>query len=123
MPVLSRYAQDILTELNSPDGDCPICLLPLAGEEDVAESVSAADERPVKLPCYHCLHRCVSDRLRSGTLYLSPRLSSFMFDQDFPSGGTLACSTVLCEHSVRCQQPVQQYATPDLGCTLKAAIS
>ena len=58
-------AQDILTELNSPEGDCPICLLPLAGAASGAEPVSAAVDQPVKLPCYHCLHRHDTLRCRN----------------------------------------------------------
>ena len=50
--------QDILTEFNTPEGDCPICLLPLADAPSAAEPVSAAAYQTVKLPCYHCLHRC-----------------------------------------------------------------
>ena len=53
-------AQDFLTEMNSPDGACPICLLPLAAGNGSRPVPSMAAEQPVKLQCYHCMHRCLT---------------------------------------------------------------
>ena len=55
---VSAAAQDILTDFNTPEGDCPICLLPFASVANAAEQLPVAAEQPVKLPCYHCLHGC-----------------------------------------------------------------
>ena len=37
---------DCLTTANHPLGDCLVCLDPLQGTND----------RPVRLPCFHCMH-------------------------------------------------------------------
>ncbi|CAE7601144.1 RNF25 [Symbiodinium natans] len=46
---LLQAAQDMLTELNVPCGDCAICLLDLDVEDDQADPV-------VRTPCYHAFH-------------------------------------------------------------------
>jgi len=50
-------AQDILTEMNSPDGACPICLLRFAGAGGSPQGSPEAADQPIKLQCYHCMHR------------------------------------------------------------------
>ena len=46
---LAAAAQDAIDAANSPEGDCPICMFPLAG----GSSGGVAQ----KLPCFHCMHR------------------------------------------------------------------
>lgn len=45
---LAAAAQDAIDAANSPEGDCPICMFPVAdgGSGDAQ-----------KLPCFHCMHR------------------------------------------------------------------
>ncbi|CAE7746239.1 Rnf25 [Symbiodinium pilosum] len=45
-----QAAQDMLTVLNSPSGDCAICLLELDADDAEADPV-------VRTPCYHAFHR------------------------------------------------------------------
>ena len=47
---LYEAAKEQLTELNSPEGGCIICL------EEFADTMTL-EQQPSQLPCYHCFHR------------------------------------------------------------------
>jgi hypothetical protein len=58
---LAAAAQDAIDAANSPEGDCPICMFPLAGGGSGGgsgdSSSSDGSGKAQKLPCFHCMHR------------------------------------------------------------------
>ena len=50
---LAAAGQDAVDAANSPEGDCPICMFPLAGGGGSGGGGGEAQ----KLPCFHCMHR------------------------------------------------------------------
>ncbi len=44
-------ARDVLTGMNSPEGDCIFCMDSLLDEASTSGS-----QELTKLPCYHCFH-------------------------------------------------------------------
>lgn len=53
---LAAAAQDAVDAANSPEGDCPICIIPLAGSGS-GDGSSGGSGEAQKLPCFHCMHR------------------------------------------------------------------
>ena len=52
---LCEVVRDVLTALNSPEGDCVFCRCALV--DDPAQGTSCSQEdQPVRLPCYHVYH-------------------------------------------------------------------
>ena len=51
---LCETAKTRLTEMNSPEGDCAFCLLPL-----VEDGKHVGSKQLLKLACFHCYHLCV----------------------------------------------------------------
>ena len=54
---LAAAAQDAIDAANSPEGDCPICMFPLADSGSGDSSSSSGTGEAQKLPCFHCMHR------------------------------------------------------------------
>ncbi len=46
---LCETARNLLTDMNSPEGDCVFCLEPLSDPGGPSEQLQ-------RLPCYHCFH-------------------------------------------------------------------
>ena len=54
---LCETVRDLLTALNSPDGDCIFCRCALLDEPAQGTSCSHEDQL-YRLPCYHVYHMC-----------------------------------------------------------------
>ena len=48
--LLIEAARDLLTAMNSPEGDCVFCM------RSLMEASSFGSRELMKLPCYHCFH-------------------------------------------------------------------
>lgn len=62
-----QEAGEILSNMNHPAGDCPLCLYPLMGEDKVGSDLPFMK----LMSCYHCFHRLTKlYNIPSNLLYL-----------------------------------------------------
>lgn len=60
-----------LSAMNHPDGDCPLCLLPLVPEDQQSETLPFMK----LMSCFHCFHRWALINF----IFLNYDFSVFMF--------------------------------------------
>ena len=51
-----QEAGEILSNMNHPAGDCPLCLYPLVGDDKDGSGLPFMK----LMSCYHCFHRSIS---------------------------------------------------------------
>ena len=54
-----QEAGEILSNMNHPAGDCPLCLYPLVGDDKDGSGLPFMK----LMSCYHCFHRSISFEL------------------------------------------------------------
>ena len=51
-----QEAGEVLSNMNHPAGDCPLCLYPLVGDDKDGSGLPFMK----LMSCYHCFHRSIS---------------------------------------------------------------